>query len=149
MSNNERLSRKDFEQKIIEKAWENADYKKRLLENPKEVLEEELKDIDENFKFGENVTVHVLHEDPDNIYIVLPESPQELNNHLQTNDIETIEGGSILVAALVAVTVAVAANVAAAANANAATNANAAANANAVGNANVAYNANASVNVNT
>lgn len=149
MDPNKKSTRKEFEQKIIEQAWADEAYKERLISHPKEVLEEELKEIDPNFHFGENVNVHIITEDPENIYIVIPTSPKEVGEKVSQSDLETIEGGSILVAALVAVTVAVATNVTAAANANTAANANAAGNVNAVGNANVAYNANATANVNT
>lgn len=143
MNQNERMTRKEFEQYIVERAWSDPAFKERLINSPKEVLEEELQAISPNFKFNENLKIHIITEDPDNIYLVIPSNPKDIKDELTPDNVSDIEGGSILVAAIVAVTVAAAANVVAAANVNTAANANVAANANGVANANVTSNANA------
>lgn len=66
--------RKEIEEKLVKKAWEDEDFKKQLLEDPKAVLEKA------GLKYPENVTVEVLEETADKVYIVLPVNPNELSD---------------------------------------------------------------------
>ncbi|MEX3957618.1 NHLP leader peptide family RiPP precursor [Trinickia sp. EG282A] len=54
---------------VIKKAVSEPEFREGLLKNPKESVEKLL-----GHKFRRSVNVHVVQEDPDNIYIVLPVS---------------------------------------------------------------------------
>lgn len=140
MENGNIMSRKDFENQIIKKAWRDPEYKERLINNPKLVIEEELKAIDPNFKFSQDIDINVITEENNKIYIVIPEDPEkkEKERQITEDEINDIDGGSIIV--LVFYAVAVAVQIAAAANAAVA--------GNVAGTVNIAANVNAAVNVN-
>lgn len=76
-NDNNMLTREQFEAEIIKKAWKDPEYKKRLLESPKEVLEEELGKIVEGVRFPENFEVSVHEETPYSIHLVLPVNPAD------------------------------------------------------------------------
>ena len=58
--------------KIIARAWKDENFRKLLLNNPKEALKEY------NIEIPENIEMKVLSEDANHIYFVLPQSPSEL-----------------------------------------------------------------------
>lgn len=68
------MLRNEIEKKLVEKAWEDEDFKKQLLDDPKAVLDKA------GVKFPENVTVEVLEETANKAYVVLPVNPNELSD---------------------------------------------------------------------
>ena len=136
-------SRKDFEKQIVLKAWKDPAFREELLKDPKGTFQKELHAIDPGFELPANMNVHVVEEDADNLYLVIPQHPVQAIQQTQISDghLEDAAGGSITVVAVGGVAVVAAAQLAA--------NANTAANANALANANVSTNANATSNVNT
>lgn len=84
------MNRQELEEKIIKKAWEDSEYKKRLLADPKAVIHEELGEeaIPDFFE------VKVLEETDDTGYIRIPRNPEEKNSQeLSDDDLENVAGG--------------------------------------------------------
>ena len=57
--------------KIIAHAWKDENFRKKLLENPKEVLKEY------GVEVPKNIEMKVVAEDPTHFYFVIPNSPTE------------------------------------------------------------------------
>lgn len=64
-----------LKQQIIEKAWQDADFKKELLENPILAIEKAFQIV-----IPGNAEIKVLEETKDLGYLVIPLSPEELQN---------------------------------------------------------------------
>ena len=126
----ESMGRQKFEAEIIAKAWKDPEYKKRLLESPKEVLQEELRKVRPELTLPDDFKVFVHEEAPKAVHMVLPVNPAEHGDVSEEDWLDNVAGGFISVVAVagVAVTAVAAANVAAAANVNVAGNVNVAAN---------------------
>jgi len=65
--------RDEFESKLILKAWENEDFRKELLANPKKAVERE-----SGQKVPESVEICILEETGNKIYFVIPRKPVKL-----------------------------------------------------------------------
>jgi hypothetical protein len=128
------VTRSQFEAEIIAKAWQDPEYKKRLLAAPKEVLQEELRKIRPGAKLPEKMQIYVHEETPNVVHISLPANPQEHSGTLSEEYLDEVAGGCIAVAVAVVYGVAVTAQIVA--------------NVSAAGNVNVTANVNANVNVN-
>jgi len=63
-------TRDEFESRLILKAWENEDFRKEFLANPKKVLEQET-----GQKVPEGIEVCALEETGNKIYFVMPRKP--------------------------------------------------------------------------
>lgn len=111
------LSRADFEAEIVKRAWDDPFYKKRLLTDPRGVIEEELRKIRPDAKLPENIQVYVHEETPNSLHIALPMNPAEYGQISDDEWLDNVSGGFIAVVVAVAVSVAAVANVTAAANA--------------------------------
>lgn len=64
--------RQKIEELLIERAMKEEAFRKRLLENPGEVLEELT-----GTKLPDSVTFQVLEETPTTSYLIIPEKPGE------------------------------------------------------------------------
>ena len=62
--------RDDLESKLILRAWENDDFRKEFLGNPKKVFEQET-----GQKVPESVEIKALEETGNKIYFVIPRKP--------------------------------------------------------------------------
>ena len=101
------MTRKDFEAQIIAKAWRDPEFKKRLLTDPKGVFEEELQKLQEGAKLPADLNIQVLEEHPKQVYLVLPQNPEELlEGELTDEQLESVAGGTIVVAVVWAIAVA-------------------------------------------
>jgi len=60
--------------KIVAKAWADDDYKKNLIENPKEILKQEGVEIPEKIK------INIFENSATELHFVLPKKPDELLN---------------------------------------------------------------------
>ncbi len=78
-----------FLNSLITKAWEDSEFKKRLIANPKEEVEKIIgKEISNDKK------VLVLDQtNPDHIYINIPAKPTLDDVELTENQLETVAGG--------------------------------------------------------
>ena len=83
-------SRKEFETDIIAKTWKNSAFKQELFSNPKAVYEREL-----GRSLPENLQIHVVEEDANNFYLVVPSKPQ-VSEELSEEALEAVAGGSYL-----------------------------------------------------
>ncbi len=61
--------------KIVAKAWNSENYKKRLLENPTAILKEEMKK--ENLELPQDVIIKIVENTNHENYLVLPKKPSE------------------------------------------------------------------------
>ena len=78
------MKRCELEEKIIKKVQEDSNYKKKLLANPKAVIEKELgKALPAGFEFK------VVEETPSTAYIRIPANPNELSD----DDLDNVAGG--------------------------------------------------------
>lgn len=135
------MTRRDLESRIVAKAWKDADYKKRLLADPKAVLQDELTNLDPSITLPDSLKVQVHEENADLFHLVLPRNPNDISlgevvgDNLEAVAPQTIAvvvvGAAVVAAGTVAVVTHLgAANVVGAANAT--VTANAVANSNAV-----------------
>jgi hypothetical protein len=88
------MKRDDFEARIVQKAWTDPAYRRRLLANPKQVLSEELGKIKEGVSIPANVKVTVLEEKPDQIYLVIPLNAREVTGALTEEQLKKVAGGT-------------------------------------------------------
>ena len=95
------VTRKKFEEEIILKAWKDPEYKKRLLESPKEVLQEELQKIRPELKLPDNFHVFVHEETTSAVHITLPVNPGEFGDVSGEEWLENAAGGALFVGAVV------------------------------------------------
>ena len=81
--------RKKLEQQLIEKAMKDPDFRKKLLENPKAVIQDVT-----GFELSPSVNLRILEEDPQTVFLVLPTIPaQPDETELTANELEMIAGG--------------------------------------------------------
>ena len=67
--------------KIIARAWLDESFKKRLIENPREVLAEEQVEI------ADNVELVVLESADDKAYLVIPPPPEQELDAVKVKDV--------------------------------------------------------------
>ncbi len=60
---------------IIQKAWEDAEFKKQLLANPKAAVKEAF-----GVDVPDNIEVEVVEESANKFYLVLPQNPAEVKD---------------------------------------------------------------------
>jgi len=80
VESNQQVTRQKFEEEIILKAWKDPEYKKRLLESPKEVFQEELQKIRPEATLPEDFKVFIHEESPNAVHMTLPTNEVWLEN---------------------------------------------------------------------
>ena len=83
------LGRAEIERTLVQRSLEDEDFRQRLLDDPKAVVEQEL-----GSRLAEGVEVRALQESADTIYLVLPSASllgegSELSDH----QLEVVAGG--------------------------------------------------------
>lgn len=134
------VTRRDLEARIVAKAWRHPAYLRRLLADPKSVLQSEVSVADPEVTLPTGLQVYVHQETPNTYHLVLPRNPRTIAlSEVVGDDLEAVAPQTIavVVIAAVAVNTVGAANNIGAVNAvtagNVATTSNVAANFNAVG----------------
>ncbi len=62
----------NLQELLVKKAWEDAEFKKALLENPKETIQKMLEIVIPN-----SINIKVVEETADTMYLVIPANPAE------------------------------------------------------------------------
>jgi hypothetical protein len=73
------LNRRDFEARIIAKAWKDPNYRQVLLANPKAVLQQEIAALDPSVALPAGLQVQVHEEAPNVYHLVLPRNPKDIS----------------------------------------------------------------------
>jgi hypothetical protein len=127
-------TRKEFEAMIVANAWKDPRYQRRLLADPKGVVQSELEKMYKGAALPPGMNVYVHEEGPNDVHLVLPRNPQDFTpQELSDDDLDQVAGGTgigVVVAAVVAGVV------------------NTAGNTNQIGNVNINTNANINLNAN-
>ena len=81
--------RAEMERKLVERSLEDEPFRRRLIEDPKGILEEEL-----GTRLPEEVRVVTVEETQDTIYLVLPGTPVESAEGVELSDreLESVAG---------------------------------------------------------
>jgi hypothetical protein len=82
--------RADVERRLMERSSEDESFRRRLIEDPKGAVEEEL-----GTRLPEGVRVVTLEESADTIYLVLPGAPMAGREGVELSDreLESVAGG--------------------------------------------------------
>jgi hypothetical protein len=81
--------KKQLEQMIIEKAIKDELFREQLKSDPKETIEREL-----GFKIPDSINLTVLEEDPQTVFLVLPDSGgSRMADELTEAELEGVAGG--------------------------------------------------------
>lgn len=78
------MKRQELEQKLIKKAWEDSEFKKQLLSDPKAVIEKET-----GKSLPENIEIKAVEETSKTVYIRIPKNPEELSD----DELDNVAGG--------------------------------------------------------
>jgi hypothetical protein len=83
-------SRAEMERTLVQRSMEDEDFRRRLLEDPKATVEQEL-----GTQLPEGVQVRVVEESADTIYLVLPFTPAVGEGEgLSDQELEAVAGGA-------------------------------------------------------
>ncbi len=88
-------TRFEFEQKIIQRAWENETFRQELLSNPKAVYARESGE-----ELPKDLEIEIIQETANKVYLVLPNNPAPATTdegELSEEALETVAGGKICV----------------------------------------------------
>jgi hypothetical protein len=81
------LTREEIEKKAIEKAWEDENFKKNLMEKPHQAIAQ----IGVNVP--EKIDIKVVEESAGVLYLVLPVNPETLAGELSDENLDGVAGG--------------------------------------------------------
>jgi hypothetical protein len=103
MADKQGKTRTQFEAEIVARAWKDADFKKRLIKDPKSVIQEAVTKMGGK-KLPDDLKVTVLEESGKNIYLVLPPNPQTQKTDVLTDEqLEAAAGGAVAIGVINAI----------------------------------------------
>jgi hypothetical protein len=82
------MSRSELEAKIVARAWEDEDFHKKFLADPKAMFEDYM-----GSKLPESLVMTAHQEDADHLHFVIPAKPTVDLDDLSDEDLERIAGG--------------------------------------------------------
>lgn len=82
-----KMSRGEMQDLLAKFSTENDEYREALLKNPRAVVQEQFK-----IEIPESVTIKVIQESADTVYVVLPHVVEE-GAELSDADLEMVAGG--------------------------------------------------------
>lgn len=83
--------RAEIEGRIVQRSLQDESYRRRLLEDPRAAVEEEL-----GTRLPEGVRVRAVEETAETIYLVLPSaSPVEESSPLSDQELQEVAGGQV------------------------------------------------------
>ena len=84
--------RAEIERRLVQRGLEDEDFRRRLLDDPKAAVEQEL-----GTRLPEGVQVRVVEESSDTIYLVLPSaSAGSQGGELSDQDLEAVAGAGAI-----------------------------------------------------
>ncbi|MBN1198522.1 MAG: NHLP leader peptide family RiPP precursor [Bacteroidales bacterium] len=87
------IRRQQLEQRIIEKAMKDEQFRERLMASPNETIEQELR-----VKLPASLRINVLEEKPDSVYLVIPMTTMEHTGEEFTEaELSNVAGGYRLI----------------------------------------------------
>jgi hypothetical protein len=86
----EATGRQEMERRLIERSLQDDDFRRRLLEDPKATVEEEL-----GVRLPEEVRVVAVEETADTIYLALPNRSPAEQGDLSDQELESVAGGGV------------------------------------------------------
>ena len=82
-------TRDELEARLVTRAWNDPAFRQQLLDDPRTALEQEL-----GVELPAQMTIQILEETPDTLYMVLPESPEALSTReLSDTELDAASGG--------------------------------------------------------
>ncbi|HEX5848023.1 MAG TPA: NHLP leader peptide family RiPP precursor [Rubrobacter sp.] len=82
--------RQEMERRIVERSLQDEDFRRRLLEDPKATVEEEL-----GVRLPDEVGIVTLEETADTIYLALPSRSPAGQEDLSDQELEAVAGGGV------------------------------------------------------
>jgi len=83
------MTRKDVEAKIVALAWQNDDFRRKFVADPKGQFEERL-----GAKMPADLKIKVHEENENSLHFVIPMRPKPTASELSDEDLERIAGGT-------------------------------------------------------
>jgi hypothetical protein len=82
-------TRKQIEDILIRKAWEDAGFRQRLKSDPKAAIAKEF-----GIQFSDDFKIHVVEESDEEVYLVLPaRAAQREDSELADHELASVAGG--------------------------------------------------------
>ena len=84
------ISRAELERKLIQRSLEDEGFRRRLLDDPKGAVEQEI-----GTQLPQEIKIRVVEESPDTIYLVLPRSSPlgGQGGELSDRELDAVAGG--------------------------------------------------------
>jgi|SRR5215469_13852959 len=92
-------TRRDLATALIEKCWKDPDFKKRVISDPKGMLEGHT-----GQKLPAQIKIFIHEEDANTLHFSIPPAPSNLTE-LSDDELERVAGGTDVIASLVSATV--------------------------------------------